>query len=218
MKHGRKLSLGGAVVALTVVLTAVTSACSTSVLDLGENVPADAASPTTTFPSLAEAGVTPSAYGCAEWIDDEVREERLGACGAQCGDVASENSLFPLDSKKNVIAGTAGQWLRCSGSFGPDDTVGVEFAPGCRLYFLQRDVDGKFVRGTVARLQAKFDIHDPRPAGQPRKLDVHFPDDRHVTYELSVGKCPSVLRLTSTENGATKTVDFTPATREDPAF
>lgn len=217
MKHGKRLSLGGSLFVTAVTTAIATSACSTAVLDLGENVP-DAAGPTTTFPSLAEAGVTPSAYGCAEWIDDEVREERLGACGAQCGDVASENSLFPLDSKKNVIAGTAGQWLRCSGSFGPDDTVGVEFAPGCRLYFLQRDADGKFVRGTVARLQAKFDIHDPRPAGQPRKLDVHFPDDRHVTYELAVGKCPSVLRLTSTENGTTRTVDFTPATREDPAF
>jgi hypothetical protein len=216
MKHGKTLSLGSSMVALAVGVTIATSACTTSVLDLGENVPKDAASPA--LPALAEAGVTPSAYGCAEWIDDEVRQERFGACGAECGSALSETSLFPLDSKKNVVAGTAGQWLRCSGSFGPDDTVGVEFAPGCRLYFLQRDVNGQFVRGTVARLQAKFDIHDPRPTGQARKIDVHFPDDRHVTYELEVGKCPSVLRMTSTENGTSRTVEFTPATREDPAF
>jgi NADPH-dependent 2,4-dienoyl-CoA reductase/sulfur reductase-like enzyme len=63
-------------------------------------------------------------------------------------------------------------------------------------YFLRRDADGVVVRGTEARFQATYDIFDPRPIGEPRRIDIHLDvGSQTVTFELAAFRCPERLRL-----------------------
>lgn len=168
---------------------AAASACDARIVDVGAND----GDPSTASPSSLDGGLVKSAYGCAEWIDEELYALRDGGCGGACESTPADP--YVLDSKQTLIAATAGEWLYCEGSLGPAGAIGVEFAPGCRLYFLRRDDDGNIVRGTEKAFQAKYDIFDPRPEGQPRRIDVHVDDETTVTFDVVAYRCPEHLRL-----------------------
>jgi hypothetical protein len=169
---------------------AVATACNARIVDVGTN-DAGLSSPSSSV--VVDGGIAPSQYGCTEWIDDEVVMHRQGACGGQC---PSTPALpYALDSKADVIAATAGQWMYCAGTLGPADAVGIEFAPGCRLFFLRPDSSGVIVRGTEASYQATYDIYDPQPAGMPRRIDIHISDASTFTFDLEAFKCPEHVRL-----------------------
>lgn len=93
------------------------------------------------------------------------------------------------------MAATAGRWAFCSDHLGPDDAVGVEFAPGCRLFFLTFDANGIAVRGTESAYQADYDIFDPRPSGVPAQIDVHLSPTNTLTMEVEAFGCPERVRL-----------------------
>lgn len=173
-------------------------ACNARVVDVGTNDAGSAALVSTP----EDGGGKGSAYGCAEWIDEELYALRDGGCPGFCATSPNgprpTSDPYPLASKKELIAATAGEWLFCRGSFGPDGAVGVEFAPGCRLYFLRFDGEGKIVRGTERSFQASYDIYHPRPANAPARIDVHLDDERTVTLEVDVNRCPESLRLAHT--------------------
>lgn len=169
----------------------VGSACNARLVDVG----AHDADSVPSASSVADGGVARSAYGCAEWIDDELYALREGGCSGFCGNTGVDDAPYPLDSKRDVMAATAGEWLFCEGSLGPEGAIGVEFAPGCRLYFLRRDGDGIVVRGTERSYQAAYDIHHPRPANAPARIDVHIDDERTLTFEVVANRCPERLRL-----------------------
>lgn len=190
-------------------------ACDARVVDVGSH-DASAASPS---PAAVDAGLARSQYGCAEWIDAELYALREGACGGTCG---SEPELpYALESKQGLIAATAGQWLYCDADnseakLGPDDAVGVEFSPGCRLYFLRKDKDGVTVRGAEAAYQARYDIHDPRPEGAPRRIDVHIDDATTITFDVVAYRCPERLRLLAPGRRLELAPGFVDAGRPDP--
>ena len=169
----------------------VVPACDARIIDIGLN---DAES-VPSASSVLDGGLVKSAYGCAEWIDDELYALRDGGCSGFCPGAADKTSPYPLDSKQDVMAATAGEWLFCEGSLGPEGAVGVEFAPGCRLYFLRYDTDGAVVRGTERSYQAAYDIHHPRPADAPARIDVHIDDERTLTFEVVANRCPERLQL-----------------------
>jgi hypothetical protein len=165
------------------------SACDARVVDVGAN---DSATGVATASSL-DGGVVKSSYGCAEWIDDELYALRDGGCGGACESTPADP--YMLESKQSLIAASAGQWLYCEGSLGPEGAIGVEFAPGCRLYFLRRDLDGTIVRGTEKAFQAEYDIYDPRPEGTPRRIDIHVDPETTLTFDVVAYRCPEHLRL-----------------------
>lgn len=178
-------------------LALVVAACNARIVDVGTHDSGIAPGAVT----VEDAGGQGSAYGCAEWIDEELYALREGACAGFCptpGTPPTGAVRYPLASKKELIAASAGEWLFCRGSFGPADAVGVEFAPGCRLFFLRYDADGKLVRGTERAFQASYDIHHPRPAGTPARIDVHIDDERSITLDVEVNRCPEGIRLTHT--------------------
>ena len=186
------------------------SACNARIVDVGTN---DSGSATPSSTDL-DSGLVRSQYGCAEFIDDQVQTARQGACGGVCS--ATPASPYPLDSKANVIAATAGQWSYCAGSLGPPEAVGIELTPGCRVFFLRQDANGAVVRGTEARFQATYDIYDPRPDGMPRRIDIHYDDHTTVTFDVEAWKCPEHLRLVSPDRRLELAPDFGDAGRPNP--
>jgi hypothetical protein len=167
-----------------IAVLAVGSACQTRIVDVGANDAGAGLDPATTG----------SQYGCAEWIEDELLALRAGACTGACGTMGG--APYGLDSKTELIAATAGQWLFCGGtSFGPEGAIGVEFAPGCRLFFLEQDPGGVIVRGSEARFQGRYGIHDPRPAGEPRRIDVELFEQPPITFVVTADRCPERLAL-----------------------
>ncbi|MDB4936955.1 MAG: hypothetical protein JWP87_3927 [Labilithrix sp.] len=167
------------------------SACRARIVDVGAN-DASSAGPTS---STLDGGLARSQYGCADVIDEDLASLRQGACGGQCSSTPA--GPYGLESKQATIAAMAGQWLTCEGTFGPADSVGVEFAPGCRVFFLRKDEDGAVVRGTEARFQATYDIYDPRSEGTPRRIDVHIDDQTTLTFDVVAHRCPEHLQLSS---------------------
>lgn len=192
------------------VVAASGSACDARMVDVGTND----AEPGATSPAAVDGSVVKSAYGCAEWIDEELYALRDGACGGACG--SEPGDPYGLGSKQAVIAATAGQWMYCEGTLGPSGAVGVEFAPGCRLYFLRKDADGNVVRGTEKAFQAKYDIFDPRPAGSPRRIDVHVDDDTTITFDVVAYRCPEHLRLLAPGKRLELAPGYVDAGRPDP--
>jgi hypothetical protein len=186
------------------------TACNARIVDVGTN-DAGNATPST---SNVDAGLVPSQYGCAEFIDDQVQAHRQGVCGGTCA--ATPAMPYPLDSKADVIAATAGQWLYCAGTLGPVEAVGIEFTPGCRVFFLRKDANGVVARGTEARFQASYDIYDPRPDGMPRRIDIHIDDRTTITFDVEAWKCPEHLRLVSSDRHLELAPDFGDAGRPNP--
>jgi hypothetical protein len=197
------VALGSAAIAL--------AACDARVVDVGTN---DASPPSVSPSSLEDAGLTRSQYGCTSLDDLELTALRQGACGGQCA--STPGSPYDLDSKQTVVAAMAGQWSFCEGSFGPSDAVGVELAPGCRVFFLRKDQDGNVVRGTEARFQATYDIYDPRPEGTPRRIDVHMDDKTTLTFDLVAYRCPEHLRLLAPGKRIELAPDFGDGGRPNP--
>ena len=180
----------GLVLALLVGVSSGLSACDARIVDVGTNDPSAA----NVNPNTVDAGLTSSGYGCAEWVDEELYALRAGSCGGSCS--SEGESPWLLDSKRAVIAASAGQWMFCGEDrFGPNDAIGVEFAPGCRLYFLRKDQDGVTVRGTEARFQARYDIYEPRSGSSPHPIDVHVDDTLTLTFDVVAYRCPERLRL-----------------------
>jgi hypothetical protein len=184
-----------------------TVACATRSVDLGEN------SQLAVGPK-ADASTDTGAnrlYGCTEWLDDEISSVRGPACSGTCGaNLGSDR--FAVANMKDVVAVTAGRWMFCGRSpfVGLSDVIGVEFTPGCRIYALRKDSQGRVVRGTDSAYQASFDISAPE--GDTPELDLHFSAERTVRYYADATRCPdNVLRLTSTEG----TLTMRPVTRED---
>ena len=176
------------------MLAASTQACDPRVVDVGRN-DANVAALGTPIP---EGGIEPVSKGCAEWVDEELYALRDGGCPGYCVNPPTDalgDNPYPLDSRKGIMAATAGEWLFCGNHFGPDGAVGVEFAPGCRLYFLRRDDAGTLVRGTERAFQMSYDIYHPRPAGVPARLDVHLDDERTMVFEVDANRCPERLHL-----------------------
>lgn len=180
---------------LLVVL--VVAACEARRVDLGGVSPE--AGPVTAPQATPEPPAGEPLSGCEEWIDREMYALREGTCSGACNDPEGP-STWALASKKEVMAATAGSWLTCAsglGSFGPKEAVGVEFAPGCRLFFLQYDGDGALVRGALARFQARYDIVEPRRESAPRQIEVHFDETRSVTFGVEASRCPERVWITS---------------------
>ena len=217
MKHRNILRTSAAAVAAAAVGIAAlgwasitVTACNARIVDVGTN-DAGAAIPSA---SRTDAGLVPSQYGCAEFIDDQVQTLRQGACGGACA--ATPSTPYPLDSKADVIAATAGQWSYCEGTLGPAEAVGIEFTPGCRVFFLRKDANSAVARGTEARFQASYDIYDPRPDGLPRRIDIHIDDRTTVTFDVEAWKCPEHLRLVSADRRLELAPDFGDAGRPNP--
>ena len=78
-------------------------------------------------------------------------------------------------------------------------TLGVELAPGCRMYFLRRDEAGKLTRGTEVRHQGLYGIFDPVPEGKRRRIEVKTLEGGKTTYEVTVYSCPKALVLEEAE-------------------
>lgn len=177
-------------VAVFGIASAVVAACAMERIDLGQNV--TAASPATQ--DTKDAGLVPSKYGCDEWIDDELFELRDGSCGGTCTSEGADP--YPLDSKKEFIAASAGQWFWCNENhIGPYGAVGLEFAPGCRIFFLYQTEEGHIVRGIDPEYQATYDIHDPKRPYQRRQIDIHFEDKTDVTFDVAITRCPERATL-----------------------
>jgi hypothetical protein len=198
------LAFGGAGIML--------AACEPRIVDVGTN---DAAPVDPSPASIAlDSGLTRSQYGCVDLADDDVRALRTGACGGQCSSIPE--LAYDLESKQAVVAALAGKWMYCAGSLGPGDAIGLELAPGCRVYFLRRDLNGVAVRGTEAAYQATYDIYDPRPTGTPRRIDLHLDDGTTLTFDVAAHRCPEHLQLASPGRTLELAPDFGDAGRPDP--
>ncbi|MBK8215523.1 MAG: hypothetical protein IPK71_17460 [Myxococcales bacterium] len=176
-------------------LALVVGACEARVLDLGENSPSPDAGPA---PLGADATVTVSRAGCTEWIDDDVAAVQAVECGGTCAPAPNAHEA-DLPTMKSFIDQTGGPWLYCAGNLGPSDTLGVELAPGCRMYFLRRDEAGKLTRGTEVRHQGLYGIFDPVPEGKRRRIEVKTLEGGKTTYEVTVYSCPKALVLEEAE-------------------
>jgi hypothetical protein len=193
---------------------AIAGACEARVLDLGENVAAADASPA---PLGADAAVTVARAGCTEWIDDDVAAAQAGECPGTCApEDGAPAASFP--TMKSFIDKTGGPWLYCSGNLGPTDTLGVELAPGCRMYFLRRDETGRLTRGTEIRHQGLYGIFDPVLEGKKRRIEVKTLEGAKTTYEVTLHECPKSLVLDEAEpppGKAPKRVVLVPARERD---
>jgi hypothetical protein len=195
-------------------VAAIVGACEARVLDLGENVvPADAAP----APLGVDAEANVARAGCTEWINDDVTAARAGECSGSCspGDGAP---TLALPTMKSFIDKTGGPWTNCEGNLGPSDTLGVELAPGCRLYFLLRDGAGRLTRGTEIRHQGLYGIFDPVPFGKKRRVEVKTLEGQKTTYEVTLYDCPKALVLEEAEplpGKAPKRVVLVPARESD---
>lgn len=195
-------------------IAAIVGACEARVLDLGENVVASDASPT---PLATDAEANVARAGCTEWIDDDVTAARAGECSGTCSP-RDEAPTLALPTMKSFIDKTGGPWVNCEGNLGPTDTLGVELAPGCRLYFLLRDEAGRLTRGTEIRHQGLYGIFDPVPSGKKRRVEVKTLDGAKSTYEVTLYDCPKALVLEEAEplpGKAPKRVVLTPARESD---
>jgi hypothetical protein len=186
------------IVASLVALAATSSSCARQTVDVGEND----ASPLSPTVAATDGSVFPSGYGCANWVDQELPQLRGTTCNGACTD--SFGPLYALASQQEMEAATAGQWLYCSGSLGPSDAVGIDFAPGCRLYFLVKDANGEITRGTLAAYQASFDIYDVGKPGAPKRIDINLRGDAGaasevtLTLDVRASACPNRVELLDT--------------------
>ena len=200
------------VAAVLVSAASAISACAPRIVDVGTN-DASPAEPGPTAIAL-DSGLSRSQYGCVDLADDDVRALRVGACGGQC--TSTPDQPYDLESKQAVVAALAGKWMYCAGALGPADAIGLELAPGCRVYFLRKDLNGVPVRGTEAAYQATYDIYDPRPAGTPRRIDLHLEDGTTLTFDVAAHRCPEHLQLASRDRTIELAPDFGDAGRPDP--
>jgi hypothetical protein len=167
---------------------AMAAGCTTRTVDLGANEAGGSA-------PLGGQVVNGSQYGCDEWNDEEMSALRGGVCAASCS--ATGEDMYALGSKRAVMAATAGQWLFCSADlFGPPGVVGVEFAPGCRVFFLRHDSEGNLVRGVEQRWQASYDI-DPVPGATIGRIDLHLDHTTTMGLEVTAYRCPERLHLSA---------------------
>lgn len=187
-------ALAAAVALLGVVCTS--ASCARQTVDVGTN---DAAAVEPTV-AATDGGVFPSGYGCANWVDSELMSLRGATCTGACD--AAFGPLYALRTQQELEAATAGAWLFCGGSpFGPKDAVGIEFAPGCRLFFLVKDQNGEITRGTLAAYQASFDIYDLSAAGSPKRVDINLRGDAGaasedtITLDVRASACPNRVEL-----------------------
>jgi hypothetical protein len=210
-KHSLIVSLSAALGAVA-ALALASAACAPRIVDVGTNdaSPVDPGSTSV----VVDAATAPSQYGCVDLTDDAVRAQRVGACGGQC--TSTPDLPYALESKEAVVAAVAGKWMYCEGALGPADAVGLELAPGCRIYFLRKDLSGVVVRGTEAAYQATYDIFDPRAPGAPRRIDVHIDDRTTLTFELAAHRCPEHLQLLGAGTRIELAPDFGDAGRPDP--
>lgn len=200
------------VVAALAGIASALSACEPRIVDVGTND----ASPTDPGPtSIAlDSGLSRSQYGCVDLADDDLRALRVGACGGQC--TSTPDVPYDLESKQAVVAALAGKWMYCAGTLGPADAIGLELAPGCRVYFLRKDLGGVAVRGTEAAYQATYDIYDPRAPGTPRRIDLHLADGTTLTFDVAAHRCPEHLQLVAPGRMIELAPDFGDAGRPDP--
>lgn len=166
----------------------VAGACEMRHIDLGPTGTEVVTQPST----LTDASLVP-AYGCGDWIDAELNALREGYCFGYCRSTPAGS--YPLDTKSSLMAATAGRWVFCGDHLGPDDAVGMEFAPGCRVFFLRYDAAGIAVRGTEAAYQADYDIFDPRPENMPARIDLHFTATDTLTLSVDANRCPEGVVL-----------------------
>jgi hypothetical protein len=185
-----------------VLVACVTASCARQTIDLGLN---DASTTTPATAAQPDGAVFPSGYGCADWVDQDLTTLRGSTCTGGCGDKLGID-LYALASHEELEAATAGQWLYCTPTapIGPKDAIGIEFAPGCRIYFLVHDANGEIVRGTMAAYQADFDIYDLSDGGAPKRIDLNLPgdggEDTH-TFDVKVSHCPNLIELRSAADG-----------------
>jgi hypothetical protein len=140
-----------------------------------------------------ELGSAGSAYGCGDWIDGELNALRASACEGHCD--ASPQDPYVLDGKPPIMAATAGRWAFCRGHLGPADAVGIEFVPGCQVFFLRYDAESIAVRGTESTYQADYDILDPRPEGAAAQIDIHLSEANTLTMDVDAFRCPERVHL-----------------------
>ncbi len=183
-----------AVAMLAIVVTSVS--CARQTVDVGTN---DAA-PITPAVVATDGSVFPSGYGCANWVDSDLMSLRGNTCTGGCSDAFGP--LYALATQEELEAATAGQWLYCGASpFGPSDAIGIEFAPGCRLFFLVRDQNGDIARGTLQAYQASFDIYDLSAPGAPKRVDINLLGDagpateKTITLDVRASACPNRVEL-----------------------
>jgi len=161
-----------------------------------------------------DSGLQRSQYGCVDLADDDVRALRVGACGGQCS--STPGLAYELESKQAVVAALAGKWMYREGTLGPADAIGPELAPGCRVFFLRKDLSGVVVRGTEAAYQATYDVYDPRPAGSPRRIELHLADQTTLTFDVAAHRRPEHLQLVAPGRTIELAPDFGDAGRPDP--
>jgi hypothetical protein len=170
------------------------SACAVRHIDLGVTGVDDPS----LDPRANAATPLPPAYGCGDWIDQELNALRAGSCNGLCtSSPASPPNLYDLRDKPSMMAATAGRWTFCSGHLGPDGAEGMEFGPGCRIFFLRFDDAGVATRGTEAAWQADYDIFDPRPEDAPARIDLHWSATDTTTFGVVAYRCPERLVLRS---------------------
>jgi hypothetical protein len=192
-------ALAGAIAFALAASSALAVSCARQTVDLGRN---DASTTTPAAAAQTDAEVFPSGYGCANWLDQDLSTLRGQTCTGGCSD-ALGTDLYALASQEELEAATAGQWLYCTPTapLGPKEAIGVEFAPGCRLYFLVHDSNGDVARGTMATYQADFDIYDLTDAGAPRRIDVNLAGGDTHTFDVKVSHCPNKVELKSVVDG-----------------
>src|SRR5262249_13147569 len=135
----------------------------------------------------------PGAYGCGDWLDNELNALRTNACEGYC--TASPASPYAIDDKPTMMAATAGRWTFCGGAPPPHDPRGVGVGASRPPFFLRLDAKDIAVRGTEATYQADYDIFDPRPAGAPPRIDVHLSPTNTLTMDVDAFRCPERVHL-----------------------
>jgi hypothetical protein len=180
-------------VAALLLPLACTQACTQRAIDLGENV-IEKPAPVAQVPG---DGGLDRFYGCVAWSDPEVAAVRSPACESECAtpEVEASSERHVVVSARDVVAVTAGQWVFCGESPFPGATgaVGMEFTPGCRIYFLLTDnspTARRYVRGTTEQLQASFDIDVPSSKASPTRIEVLTNDKQLIGFTIASGKCP----------------------------
>jgi hypothetical protein len=171
--------------------TAIAAGCETREIDLGMTDGGSGA--VAVGPRANPDQPLGAAYGCGDWIEAELNDLRAGTCEGSCS--VARDGPYPLDSKPSMMAATAGRWSFCGARIGPADAVGIEFAPGCRVFFLRLDDAGIAVRGTEAAYQADYDIYDPRPEGVPARIDLHLTATDTMTLRVEAFRCPERVLL-----------------------
>src|SRR5689334_3728067 len=121
----------GAITIVGIVVTTTAPGCAVRHVDLTTSIDAGIA---------AQSVSKPSAYGCGDWIDNELNALRIDNCEGYC--TSSPAKPWDIENKPTMMAATAGPWSFCGGHLGPADAIGIDFAPGCQLFFLRLDVNG----------------------------------------------------------------------------